>query len=106
YQPKPESAENVALRARIRELAAQRRRFGAPRIWRVLRRQGWKANHKRVERIYVEENLSLRLKRRKKQAAAVRVPLATPTGPSQAWSMDFVWDTLRSGRRIKMLTVV
>lgn len=106
YVPHPETAENVALRARIRELAAQRRRFGAPRIWRLLRRQGWKANHKRVHRIYVEEKLSLRLKRRKKQAAAVRVPLAVPTGPNQAWSMDFVWDMLRDGRRIKMLTVV
>jgi len=106
YVPKPETAENVALRARIRELAAQRRRFGAPRIWRLLRRQGWKANHKRVHRIYVDERLSLRLRRRKKQAAAVRVPLATPTGPNQAWSMDFVWEMLRDGRRIKMLTVV
>lgn len=72
----------------------------------MLRRQGWKVNHKRVHRIYVEEKLSLRLKRRKKQAAAVRVPLAVPTGPNQAWSMDFVWDVLRDGRRIKMLTVV
>lgn len=106
YVPKPESAENVALRARIRELAAQRRRFGAPRIWLMLDRQGWKVNHKRVHRIYVEERLSLRLKRRKKQAAVVRVPLAKPTGPNQAWSMDFVWDMLRNGRRVKMLTVV
>jgi len=104
--PNPETAENVALRSRIRDLAAQRRRFGAPRIWRMLRRQKWKVNHKRVHRIYVEEKLSLRLKRRKKQAAAVRVPLAIPTGPNQAWSMDFVWDVLRDGRRIKMLTVV
>jgi len=72
----------------------------------MLRRQKWKVNHKRVHRIYVEEKLSLRLKRRKKQAAAVRVPLAIPTGPNQAWSMDFVWDVLRDGRRIKMLTVV
>jgi putative transposase len=106
YKPKPETAENIALRARIRELAAQRRRFGAPRIWRMLRRRGLKVNHKRVHRIYVEERLSLRLKRRKKQAAAVRVPLPVPTGPNQAWSMDFVWDTLRHGKRIKLLTIV
>jgi putative transposase len=107
YAPKPETAENVALRARIRELAAQRRRFGAPRIWRMLRRQGWKVNHKRVHRIYVEERLSLRLRRRKKGAAAVRVPLPVPTGANQVWSMDFVWDTVRRpGKRIKMLTVV
>ena len=106
YEPKPESAENKALRARICALAAQRRRFGSKRIWRMLKREGWKVNKKRVNRIYVEEKLSLRLKRRKKQAAAVRVPLPVPTGPNQAWSMDFVWDYLRGGRRIKMLTIV
>ena len=106
YKPKPESAENKALRVRIRELAAQRRRFGALRIWRLLRREGSTANKKRVRRIYNEERLSLRLKRRKKQAAAVRVPLPVPTGPNQAWSMDFVWDYLRGGRRVKMLTIV
>lgn len=107
YQPKPESAENVALRARIRELAAFRRRFGAWRIWQVLDRQGWRVNIKRVERLYREEKLSLRLKRRKKQAAAARVPLPVPTGPNQLWSMDFLWDTLRDARRrIKLLTIV
>ena len=106
YKPKPESAENKALRARICELAAHRRRFGSFRIWRMLRRAGWKANKKRVWRLYREERLSLRLKRRKKQASAVRVPLPVPTGPNQVWSMDFVWDCLRGGRRLKMLTVV
>lgn len=106
YQPKAESAENKALRRRICELAAQRRRFGSYRIWRLLRREGTKVNRKRVERLYGEERLSLRLKRRKKQASAVRVPLPKPTAPNQVWSMDFVWDYLRGGRRLKMLTVV
>lgn len=47
---------------------------------------------------YTEEQLSLRLKRRKKHAAAVRVPLPAPTMVNEAWSMDFVWDRLRDGR--------
>jgi putative transposase len=106
YAPKPESALNKALRVRICEIAAKRRRFGSYRIWRLLRREGLKVNKKRVQRIYVEEKLSLRLKRRKKQASAVRVPLPKPTGPNQVWSIDFVWDWLRVGRRLKMLTVV
>lgn len=106
YEPKPESALNKALRIRICEIAAKRRRFGSFRIWRLLRREGIIVNKKRVQRIYVEEKLSLRLKRRKKQASAVRVPLPAPTGPNQVWSIDFVWDWLRVGRRLKMLTVV
>lgn len=106
YRRKPETKENRVLRCRIRELAAIRRRFGSFRIWRLLRREGWKANKKRVARIYGEEGLSLRLKRRKKQASAVRVPLPKPTGPNQVWSMDFIWDWLRVGRRLKMLVIV
>ena len=106
YKPKPESALNKALRVRIREIAAQRRRFGSLRIWKMLSRQGWAINKKRVQRIYVEEKLSLRIKRRRKQAAAVRVPLPKPTGPNQVWSIDFVFDWVQSGRKIKMLTVV
>lgn len=106
YTPKPESEENRLLRRRIRELAAIRRRFGSFRIWRLLRREGWKANKKRVARLYGLEGLLLKLRRRKKQAAAVRVPLPVPTGPNQVWSMDFIWDWLRIGRRLKMLVVV
>jgi len=106
YKPKPESALNKALRVKICEIAAKRRRFGSFRIWEMLRREGIFVNKKRVQRIYVEEKLSLRLKRRKKQASAVRVPLPVPTGPNQVWSIDFVWDWLRVGRRLKMLTIV
>ena len=106
YEPKPESALNKVLRVRICELAAQRRRFGSFRIWRLLRREGWEVNRKRVQRLYVEEKLSLRLKRRRKQASAVRVPLPKPTGPNEVWSMDFVWDWVRSGRKLKILNVI
>ena len=106
YKAKPESDENRLLRKRIRELAAIRRRFGSFRIWRLLRREGRKVNKKRVERIYREEGLSLRLKKRKKQASAVRVPLPKPTGPNQVWSMDFIWDWVQTGRRLKMLAIV
>ncbi len=106
YVPKPESALNKALRVRIREIAAQRRRFGSLRIWKMLVRQGWTINKKRVQRIYVEEKLSLRIKRRIKRAAAVRVPLPKPTAPNQSLSIDFVFDWVQSGRKIKMLTVV
>jgi putative transposase len=106
YEPKPESLLNKTLRVRIREIAAQRRRFGSFRIWQMLVRQGWAINKKRVQRIYVEEKLSLRIKRRIKHAASVRVPLPVPTGPNQVWSIDFVFDWVQSGRRLKMLTVV
>ncbi|WP_239877655.1 IS3 family transposase, partial [Laribacter hongkongensis] len=67
FRRKPARDCNAALRARLRELAEQCRRFGSPRLHALLRREGWAINHKRVERIYKQEGLSLRLRRRKKR---------------------------------------
>lgn len=56
--------EDEALRARIREIAEQKRRYGCPRIYVRLRREGWAVNHKKVERLYYRnERLSLRRRR-------------------------------------------
>ena len=61
-------------------MARQRRRFGCPRIHLMLRRAGLVINHKRTERLYREEGLSLRKRKRKKTAAMARVvlPAAEP----------------------------
>lgn len=98
--------DDEPLKAAIRKIAEKRRRFGQERILLVLRREGWKDNHKRVSRVYGELGLSLRLKRRQKRSASVRVPMPAATGPNQAWTMDFVHDRLASGRVFKCLTVV
>ncbi len=92
------------LTDRLRELAAQRRRFGYRRLHVLLRREGWVVNQKRVHRIYREAGLAVR-KRARKQVARVRCPAQTPTGPDQCWSLDFVSDALSWGRTIRMLTV-
>ena len=104
YQPRRKS--DGAFRERLRELAEQRRRFGCPRLHVLLRREGWAVNHKRTERIYREEGLSLRLKRRRKRGAWLRVPRPEPSRPNQRWSMDFVSDGLGLGRRFRALTIV
>lgn len=97
---------DASLRQRLRELAEERRRFGSPRLHVLLQREGWMINHKRVERVYREEGLSLRLRRRRKRPSHLRVALPTASGSDQCWSMDFVADTLWSGRRIRALTVI
>jgi putative transposase len=94
------------LRQRIRELAQQRRRFGSPRIYRLLRRDGIIVNHKRVERLYREEGLSLRKRKRRKTAAVTRIVLPVPEAPNEIWSMDFVTDSVVTGRRFRALVVV
>jgi putative transposase len=92
---------------RIKEIAATRVHYGSPRVYILLRREGWKDNHKRVERIYRELGLSLRHKRpRRNKAAQRRQPKSVVTAINEIWSMDFVSDALFDGRRIRALTVV
>ena len=97
---------DTALRERMRHWAALKPRWGSPILHDVLRAEGLVRNHKRTERIYREEGLSLRRKRRRKLPAAARVPLPQAAGPDQRWSMDFVHDQLSDGRRFRCLTIV
>jgi putative transposase len=106
YDYKPVVRRDDELREKIRELAYQRRRFGCPRIHLLLRREGLVVNHKRTERIYREEGLSLRKRKRKKTAAINRVILPTPDRPNKRWSMDFVTDSIVIGRRFRALVIV
>ena len=98
--------EDTALRTRIREMAACKRRYGCPRIDVWLRREGWPVNHKKVERLYYrEEQLALQQRCPKKTVAAPRVALPRPTRPGLCYAMDFVHDRLVAGRRFKCLTM-
>ena len=71
----------------------------------LLRREGHRHNFKLTYRIYREEGLAVR-RRRRKRAAAPRVPRPRSSGPNDSWSMDFVSDALSSGRRFRALTIV
>jgi putative transposase len=72
----------------------------------LLKREGLVINHKRTERIYHEEGLALRRKRRRKGAAGLRVMMPSPQRPNQRWSMDFVTDSIVTGRRFRALAIV
>lgn len=93
--------ENKKLTEAIRKLAFRYRRWGYRTIWRRLRLDGWVVNHKRIERIYRAEKLSLRRKRRKKIPAHLRVALPKVDQPNICWSADFVSDATVSGRAIR-----
>ena len=105
YQPKL-SELNEKIRGRLKELAARYRRFGAWKFHKILRREGLAVNHKRVERIYKQEGLSLRVKKRKKLKAVSRVPLPRPVRMNQRWSMDFIHDKLWEGGKFRALSIV
>ena len=91
---------------RIREIAAVRVSYGYRRLHVLLPREGWKVNHKLVYRIYREEGLEVRTKKRRKRSSALRVVLPAATSPNERWSMDFVSDSLHDGRRFRVLTLV
>jgi len=101
-----ESSETLELKARIIDLAQARRRFGYRRIHDLLRREGVQANHKRVYRLYRDSGLAVRKRKRRKLVMLDRQVLTSPSAPNEVWSMDFVMDSLASGRRLKCLTIV
>lgn len=70
----------------------------------VLRREGWRDNHKRVCRIYKEEGLSLRHCRPRRSRR--RQPIKVTTAPNTLWGMDFVSDALFDRRRFRLLPVL
>ncbi len=97
---------NQRLRARLRELAEERRRWGYRRLHVLLKREGWKVNSKRVYRIYREQQLCVRRRRRRRRICAqARVLLAAPTRPNQTWTMDFLHDALANGRKLRTLSI-
>ena len=98
--------EDSSLRSRLREIAAVRRRFGYRRLHVLLRREGIMLNHKKLRRIYAEEQLQVRRRGGRKRALGGRAPLALPQGPNQRWSMDFLHDQLSDGRRFHILAIV
>ena len=103
------SKNDDSLRLALIRLAKSYGRYGYRKIAELLRMEGWKVNHKKVERLWREEGLQLpqRHKKRKrlyhKDSSVIRL---RPKYPNHIWSIDFVHDRLSNGRPYKMLTVL
>jgi putative transposase len=101
--------DEECLRAEIIRLASKDGRYGYRRITALLKREGFRVNHKRVERIWREESLKVPKKQPKRgrlwlnDGSCVRL---RPTHRNHVWSYDFVADRTHDGRSIKMLTVI
>lgn len=98
--------DQSTLRLRLRDLAASRVRYGYRRLHVLLQREGWQVNHKRVYRLYREEGLGIRVKRRRKRVSGLRVLPPPAQRPQERWSLDFLTDSLVDGRRFRVLTIV
>lgn len=104
YRPCRDPA--LVLRTRLRDLAMSRPRYGYRRLWVLLRREGWPVNHKRVLRLYREEGLEVRTKRRRKLTARLRVLPPLPERIDEHWSLDFMVDQLATGQRVRILAAL
>jgi putative transposase len=95
--------DSSVIRKRMQEIAQVRVRYGFWRIFILLRREGWRDNHKRVRRLYKLEGLNLRSKRpRRNKAAAHRLERDEASGMHECWSMDFVADQLFDSPQIPL----
>jgi putative transposase len=103
---RPGRADDSDVRAKLRTLAAERPRFGYRRLGVMLEREGIRVNHKRLHRLYREEGLVLRKKRRQRSATATRAPLVAPTRAGERYSMDFMSDSLATGRSFRTLNII
>ena len=103
YQPKASGDES--LRQRLKALASQYPRYGYLLLHNLLKQEGLVVNKKRTYRLYTNEGLQVRTKKRKKLTRP-RLVMDTPQSVNQRWSMDFVADQLSNGRRFRVLNIV
>jgi len=103
YEPRPD--RNAELGAALIQLAGQKPRYGYRRLHALLERRGHEVNVKRVYRLYAEEGLAVRRRKRKR---LVRDPLAVSrlVRMNHEWAMDFIVDGLANGRMVRILSVV
>ena len=95
YRYRSTRPDDGTLRQRLRELAAEGRRFGYRGLHLLLLREGRVLNRKKLCRLYKEEKLTVRKRGGRKRALGTRAPMTIPQGANQRWSVDFASDPER-----------
>jgi len=105
YRPK-RARDDEGLKAKLLEAVERKSRWGRPRVtWMLRERMGLKDNHKRIARIYRELGLQTHKRRKSRKLTRPKMLLEVPARPNQLWAMDFVSDSLATGRRFRVLTM-
>ena len=106
YRYKPDTRKDEPVIAALQETVEKYPQHGFGKLFKIMRRQGYRWNHKRVYRIYCLLNLNKRRRGKKRLPSRYPQPLAVPELPNQCWSMDFMSDALMCGRRFRTFNVV
>ena len=104
YQATPKNDDSIIMI--LTQLAGRHIRWGFDKVMKWMRKQGYGWNHKRVHRVYCELGLNLRVKPKKRLPSREPVPLQVPARINDCWSIDFMHDALRFGRRFKALNIL
>jgi putative transposase len=106
YYYQAQANNDGELKEALLRLAKQYPRYGYWKLYHVLRQQGWAVNHKRVYRLYHLLRLKMRQKTKKRLPSRIKQPLNIAKQPNQCWSIDFMSDSLQSGRRFRTFNVL
>lgn len=91
---------------KLEELSIKYPQRGCDKFTAMLRNEGYIWNYKRIRRVYCLMNLNIRRKVKRRIPARVKEPLTLPDSLNGSWSMDFMSDSLVTGRKIRVLNVI
>ncbi len=106
YEYEPKLKDDSLVAGMLQDLAVRYSRYGFKKLLSKLRQQGIADNHKRVYRIYCEEGLNMRKRPKKRLPVRNPEPLTAPAEINSSWSIDFMSDSLTSGRRFRTFNVI
>ncbi len=107
HEPPAPSDDDAELRARLREIAKRKPRWGYRRAHAQLRQDGREINRKRVQRLWREEGLRVPQKTRKRRRTTdPDNKRLRAQRPNQLWALDYEYDQTADGRMLRLLNIV
>ncbi len=91
---------------KLEELASKYPRRGCDKFYDMLRQEGYQWNYKRIRRVYCLMRLNIKRKAKRRIPERTKEPLGLPDTINRSWSMDFMSDSLITGRKIRILNVI
>lgn len=98
--------DDSEVEKKLIELADKLPTSGFWKYFGRIRNEGIKWNHKRVRRVYRKLNMHIKRKHKRRVDTREREPLVQPQQPNVCWSIDFMHDTLESGRKFRLFNVI
>lgn len=95
-----------SLRAWLRQYAKDHPRWGYRRAYHAAQADGWHVNHKKIQRLWCDEELRVPQRRRRKRVGASTIDAPTADAPNVVWAVDFQFDVCEQGNVLKICSIV